>query len=599
MKVIFAFNGWSDYAIENHMRIAQFGNQIGIDVIPFCLTPNAPNPRYSFKELDKKWRYRYRPLVRIYRELKELTENADVLWIYNGGNFHPEWLNNFPEDLLTIFGCFDDPESSHDLSAPISRYFDACVVGNIASIQQYHGWGCKNVEWGPIFLNFEPPKIREDVFYSQDRPIDLVFFGERESRWRKQRLDYLYNKFPSAHFYGKGWPNGFVNREKLVETYKSAKIGINIHNSTGPINKRLFELPAFGVMQICDNKCRLGQIFNLDNEVIGFDNITEAVDLIQYYLDNDDERKKIAWNGHNRLIHEYSPMELWKRYGRIFKRWNKMKQDGSLQHPPKYERNSINFPAVRSLAFDFVMSTRETIKKVRCSTHNITIHHDYEYFQTTVGKINNAPYFENPEFGPSNMEVKKKRIEEGDFFEWPNMVALNWTVASMVGDARTIIEVGSGTGCFAHEAGADPKRTFLCLEADEGSRNWAIQHRSRPNITYTNVDLKDIDGKFDLLVTIDVIEHIQDFKSFLSECYRISKKAIITTPNRFRDNKSDLSPSYNQHVREWSAGEFYWVLRAFWPRVELYSRPDPYIPLCVPINVNSNMLDLIAVCYDY
>lgn len=44
--------------------------------------------------------------------------------------------------------------------------------------------------------------------------------------------------------------------------------------------------------------------------------------------------------------------------------------------------------------------------------------------------------------------------------------------------------------------------------------------------------------------------------------------------------------------------EFYWMLRSFWSKVELYSRPDPNIPLCVPVDINAKMNDLIAVCYD-
>ena len=37
-------------------------------------------------------------------------------------------------------------------------------------------------------------------------------------------------------------------------------------------------------------------------------------------------------------------------------------------------------------------------------------------------------------------------------------------------------------------------------------------------------------------------------------------------------------PPYYQHVREWTAGEFYWVLRLFYERVTLFAMPDPKCP---------------------
>ncbi len=60
------------------------------------------------------------------------------------------------------------------------------------------------------------------------------------------------------------------------------RVGINIHNSTGPINFRTFYLPANGVLQICDNKSHLGRIFELGREVVGYQEIAEAIELCRY-----------------------------------------------------------------------------------------------------------------------------------------------------------------------------------------------------------------------------------------------------------------------------------------------------------------------------
>ena len=94
---------------------------------------------------------------------------------------------------------------------------------------------------------------------------------------------------------------------------QKANIGLNIHNSTGPINTRLFYLPANGVMQICDNKKYLGEVFELGKEVIGFDTIEECIELTNYYLNHKDEARMIAANGWKRAIRDYNEEAVFAR----------------------------------------------------------------------------------------------------------------------------------------------------------------------------------------------------------------------------------------------------------------------------------------------
>ena len=92
--------------------------------------------------------------------------------------------------------------------------------------------------------------------------------------------------------HGAGWPKGFLPEKERVPLLQRTKIGVNIHNSTGPINFRTYYLPANGVMQICDNKKHLPMVFELNKEVVGFDSIEEAIDLCRYYLEHDEEAHK-------------------------------------------------------------------------------------------------------------------------------------------------------------------------------------------------------------------------------------------------------------------------------------------------------------------
>ncbi len=207
-------------------------------------------------------------------------------------------------------------------------------------------------------------------------------------------------------------------------------------------------------------------------------------------------------------------------------------------------------------------------------------------------------YKENPEAGSVNWAEKQARVAAGGPLEWPNIVALNMAVVTLLDSAKRIVELGGGTGCFAFEATVDPERFVVCSELDNEALNWAREHRTRPGIHYIDRYPVPEDGPFDAVVAVDVIEHVADYRAFLKTCVNLAPKAILTTPNKNRDELSSHAspPIYRLHVREWTAGEFFWVLRAFYGSVRLYCMPDVYTPRIVPMSITDQGTPLIAVC---
>ncbi len=212
-----------------------------------------------------------------------------------------------------------------------------------------------------------------------------------------------------------------------------------------------------------------------------------------------------------------------------------------------------------------------------------------------------GPYQERPEVGPLNLEVKLQRQRLGGPFEPLEIVLVNRAVASLVNEhQRRILEVGSGTGLFAWLAGNDPRRSIIASEFDEPARMWASEHRARPNIVYCDQPLEAFAAKeFDLGVAIEVIEHIHAFGPFLRALSRVSDTAIITTPNKQRTPFTSIArtPEYSEHVREWTAGEFLWVLRAFYARVELLTIPAVHQQVAA-MQANDNYWPRLAACTD-
>jgi 2-polyprenyl-3-methyl-5-hydroxy-6-metoxy-1,4-benzoquinol methylase len=214
------------------------------------------------------------------------------------------------------------------------------------------------------------------------------------------------------------------------------------------------------------------------------------------------------------------------------------------------------------------------------------------------GDLADMPYQENAEVGPVNIRFKRESVAERGPFEWPNIVALNRTVAGMLDGAKRIAELGGGTGCFAYEAATDPGVTVVCSELDAEASHWAMEHRARPNITYTAGPILAKDGPFDLVVAIEVIEHVADYRSFIETCIALAPRVLLTTPNKNRSPEKAVAspPAKLKHVREWTAGELYWVLRTFFRTVELWAMADQFTPGCQRISITDTLTPCIAVC---
>ena len=562
----------------------------------FCLTLNPPGPRLSWRQLDRLWKLKDRKLMKMYERLQEAAVDCDVLINYNGLNIHPEFLAYLP--TFNVFCCFDDPESSTNLSAPVAANYDAVFYGNIASRFQYESWGCKRIAWLPIFTapSDVPANTERRELFERKRDIDVSFVGEK-NHWRRNRLEKLAHSFPQARCYGKGWDSGYVASSVLKSLYSRTKIGWNVHNSTGPINRRLFTLAGFGILPICDNKTGLGHIFELGCEAIGFDTIPEAIEATNYYLNNEVERLEIAQNAYHRFWRDYQSEAIWQRIFRQLGEW--------MRYDQSDETRLAKMPS-RHLVVDLVVPTIGDARRFARRTLNF-IRRSSELARNKKSsyRINECVYLgekvkayhENPELKGVNMA--QDRLSSGHPLDWPNILALNWAVTSLIGQAKRIVEIGSGTGPFAEFASVDPERTIHCFEEDDFARNQAKEFRSRDNVHYHKHYEDNLASYYDLLVSVEVIEHVANLKKFLNTCAGLAPRAIFTTPNRLVLRGADDigPPPYAPHVRDFDPGELYWILKLYYREVYLYHLPDVYVPWMEPMTIATSGTPIIAECF--
>lgn len=297
---------------------------------------------WSPDELDRHYHSEDERLLKLYKKVNMLAETHDVFIVNHGNVYHPDYIKSLKDKgIYTVICSADDPESSDYCSKPYVHAFDHSFAWAVnfdkdtKMTEKFLHWGAKRADWWPYGVREDMynPLLTEDDIYNKDRDIDLVYVG---TPWLKlERLAILKKTFPQMKIYGRNYwksigGNGinalrrgsFPKEEfkeilaglwrvkelpmnELVPLYQRCKIGINIHLSFGPSNVRTYQLPATGVMQICDCPEGLGQVFEIGKEVVTYHSIEEAIELIKYYLEHEEERKEIAAAGFKRVMKDY------------------------------------------------------------------------------------------------------------------------------------------------------------------------------------------------------------------------------------------------------------------------------------------------------
>jgi spore maturation protein CgeB len=318
LRYVWAYTASDDWTIAWHERLLKRRRERGFDVEHFCLTPTYLGREWlTFPQLDRLWRRGDSALMRMYEELATKLQGCNVLVHYNGANLHPEFLRQL--DVLKVFTAGDDPEVTDIQSKFVAPYYDIHLINNIACCDMYKNWGLKHVYFWPLGSLTSAMEVADlnelNIRDSSQRTIPTVFFGGFGGYFnmRAKRMRKLVRAFPDALCAGSGWPHGVIDWPDMWAAYRQAQIGWNVHNSTGPINFRTYDLAAYGVMQICDNKSHLGQIYELGKEVIGFESIEECIELTHYYLAHADEQREIAVGGWKRWQRDYTPDRVWDR----------------------------------------------------------------------------------------------------------------------------------------------------------------------------------------------------------------------------------------------------------------------------------------------
>ncbi|MBP2658232.1 MAG: hypothetical protein H6Q69_1264 [Firmicutes bacterium] len=186
-----------------------------------------------------------------------------------------------------------------------------------------------------------PVGFEEEAYYPDDkieRDIDISFVGnptENRLKILNNIAQYAFENALNMHVQGVYWDkkyfwkkkkfinknpklvpyvhNFIVSSREAAEIYRRSKICLNIHvlDHEG-INPRTFEILGTRSFQLMDNR-KTKNMVRPGADLVTYDNTTDLLNKIGYYLANEEERKTIANNGYNWVKGKFSMKEMVKK----------------------------------------------------------------------------------------------------------------------------------------------------------------------------------------------------------------------------------------------------------------------------------------------
>jgi spore maturation protein CgeB len=263
------------------------------------------------------------------------ANNIDLMIVLNGVVLPPEQVMNVRnQGIVTAVWFTDDPYYT-DWTIDIAPRYDYIFTLEKTCVELYRSLGCRHVFHLPFAVN-------PAIFHAQNVTIeyrsDICFIGT--AYWNRVQMieklsEYLANK--RTMIAGSWWdrlnPSAaallkdsirseeWLSPETTAAYYNGAKIVINLHRASDDrtinfngiqigavsVNPRSFEINACHTLQVMDMREDVSEHYRPNQEVLCYKSDNELLELLEYYLNHEEERREIAFKGYKRtmLNHTY------------------------------------------------------------------------------------------------------------------------------------------------------------------------------------------------------------------------------------------------------------------------------------------------------
>jgi len=168
-------------------------------------------------------------------------------------------------------------------------------------------------------LGFEPAVLERLDGIERSIPVSFIGRLTPSHAFRQQWLEYVSQRLPLQVW---GASDGIADGSPVAHCHRGAAWGIEMYkilrkslltlnhhiDIAGACagNLRLFEATGVGALLVTDWKENLHEMFEPDKEVVCYRTREECAEIVQYYLEHNEERKAIARAGQQRTLRDHT-----------------------------------------------------------------------------------------------------------------------------------------------------------------------------------------------------------------------------------------------------------------------------------------------------
>lgn len=286
----------------------------------------------------RKWKLQHLSLTNMFLNAKLAAEAikwpADVLIVNKGESILPNTISSITKEGIKTVNW--NPDEPFGYLAKFNK------INNVNEYTAYFTYDKQYLkplrELNPNSFHLPPGSDPFGVHKEhtplnlRNFPADLCLVGTAY----KNRINLL-RKFASykMRIAGPGWTKAHSSISKqalphvkiteMVKLFNESKIVFNPYGTSKYFivpNPRTFEIPATKSFQLTDIPRDIDSFFRPGKEVVVYKDQNEFKELVDYYLENDEERNKIAQAGYDRVVKEHTMLHRVKKLLETVKKLN-------------------------------------------------------------------------------------------------------------------------------------------------------------------------------------------------------------------------------------------------------------------------------------
>jgi spore maturation protein CgeB/2-polyprenyl-3-methyl-5-hydroxy-6-metoxy-1,4-benzoquinol methylase len=461
-------------ALRMHHDVITYGPSIQEDVLTLW---DMAEMKGRVREHDIP--YYTKDMTEVFHNLPKGWDPDLFLWVESGIYYPMEGVESLPCPTA----CYlVDTHLNLEKHLDIARAFDCVFVAQKEFISTFEQAGIQHVTWLPLACD---PEVHRK--YEEDKRFEVAFVGSITplNRERNALLMRLAEKFP-LH----------VDRcflEEMALTYSRAKIVFN-RSIKNDLNMRVFEAMATGSLLVTDEAQGSGltDFFQDQRHLVIYRSEAELFERVDYYLENHEERERIAAEGRREVLRRHS-----------------------------YE--------VRAAQMMDVLGRLNCRDRKRVRTSQGVTGRDSMQVNTTKSKNGDS---RRGIPGVFRKDEESEALPLQDYYKQERKEL----VAFIPEEAEKILDVGCGGGHLGKLLKKEnPEREIWGVDvhgdACEEARRW-LDHVSLADARQWNPPVEK--EAFDVLVFADVLEHLPDPKAVLDRLLAWLKptgSVVMSIPN--------------------------------------------------------------------